>query len=253
MLRDEYVREDGHVESEGVLTVKGIDHKGYREILSVFVAPAEEEATWSAVFSDLIDRGLDPREVYSVVSDEHKGLKKALRRYFPKTIWQRCQTHYQRNAASKVTKKARHEVHQRLRDIFDAPNLELAQRRASRMILDYQNRFPDLASWLEETINETLAVFLLPREHHKRLRTTNGLERYHQEVNRRTNVVRIFPNRASCLRLVSALAMEQSEDWLTGHRYLPIDLLEEETIPMQITAPSASSRMEPSIPDPVPA
>ncbi|MGD8752580.1 MAG: transposase [Anaerolineales bacterium] len=93
MLRDEYVREDAHVESEGVLTVKVIDYQGYREILSVFVAPAEEEATWSAVFSDLVDRGLDPREVYSVVSDEHKGLKKALRRYFPKVIWQRCQTH----------------------------------------------------------------------------------------------------------------------------------------------------------------
>lgn len=241
----EYVREDGHVASEGVLTVKGIDHKGYREILSVLVAPTEEEATWSAVFSDLVDRGLDPREVTYVVSDEHKGLKKALRRYFPKAIWQRCQTHYQRNAGSKVTKRARQEVHRRLRDILDAPDLELAQSSASRMILDYQNRFPDLASWLEETIHETLAIFLLPREHRKRLRTTNGLERYHQEVNRRTDVVRIFPNRASCLRLVSALAMEQSEDWLTGHRYLSMDLLEAETIPVQI--------MEPIIPEVAPA
>lgn len=113
-----------------------------------------------------------------------------MRRYFPKAIWQRCQTHYQRNAGSKVTKKARQDVHRRLRDIFDAPDLELAQSSASRMILDYQSRFPDLASWLEETIHETLAVFLLPREHRKRLRATNGLERYHQEVNRRTDVVR---------------------------------------------------------------
>jgi len=82
------------VVTEGVLTVKGIDQEGYREILSVAVAPTEEKATWGSVFSDLIDRGLEPREIKYIVSDEHKGLKKALRRYFPKAIWQRCQAHY---------------------------------------------------------------------------------------------------------------------------------------------------------------
>jgi transposase-like protein len=98
------------------------------------------------------------------------------------------------------------------------------------MIIAYQDRFPELASWLEDTIEEPLNVFSLPAEHRKRMRTTNAMERYQQEVRRRTRVVRIFPNRASCLRLTSALAMEQSEDWLTGHPYLNMNSLEDESI-----------------------
>jgi transposase-like protein len=96
------------------------------------------------------------------------------------------------------------------------------------MVSTYQDRFPELANWLDETIDEPLNVFSLPSEHRKRLRTTNGLERYHQEVRRRTRVVRIFPNRASCLRLTTALAMEQSEDWMTSHRNLIMQVLEDE-------------------------
>ena len=128
--RYEYVREDGRVESEGVLTVKGINHKGYREILSVKVAPGEDEASWGGVLSDLLERGLDPKSVRYVVSDEHLGLRAAMRRYLPRATWQRCQTHYQRNAGPKVPRKARGEVHARLRDIFNAPNRERAIDRA---------------------------------------------------------------------------------------------------------------------------
>jgi len=226
--RYEYVREDGQVESEGVLTVMGIGEDGYREILSVAVAPGEEEASWGEVFADLLERGLDPRAVRCVTSDEHRGLRAALWRYFPKAIWQRCQAHYQRNAGAILPRKARREVHARLRDIFNAPDLPEAQERARRLVADYRRRFPELVEWLEETIAEPPGVFALPEAHRKRLRTTNGLERYGQEVRRRSRVVRIYPNRKSCLRLVSALALEQSEEWLTGHRYLEMGLLEEE-------------------------
>ena len=144
-----------------------------------------------------------------------------------------------------MSHKARQEVHRELRDVFRAPGLEFAQHRASRMIANYQSRFSSLARWLEETIHEPLAVFALPREHRKRLRTTNGLERYHGEVKRRTNVVRIFPNRASCLRLISALSMEQSEEWITGRRYLRMDPLEEKEFPVQ--------QLEPIFPEVIPA
>jgi transposase-like protein len=229
----EYIREDGRVESEGVLTVKGINQDGYREILGLAVAPSEEEASWSDVFADLLDRKLDPNSVQYVVSDEHRGLKAALRRYFPGATWQRCQTHYQRNAGAKVPRRVRQEVHRQLRDLFDAPDQVQAQERANRMVSAYQDRFPELANWLDETIDEPLNVFSLPSEHRKRLRTTNGLERYHQEVRRRTRVVRIFPNRASCLRLTTALAMEQSEDWMTSHRYLIMQVLEDESVALQ--------------------
>jgi transposase-like protein len=149
--RYEYVREDGRVESEGVLMVKGINQDGYREILSVAVAPGEDEATWGEVFANLLDRKLDPSTVRQVVSDEHRGLKAAVRRYFPGATWQRCQTHYQRNAGSKVPLRGRQEVHNQLRDLFDAPGQEQAQKRANRMIIAYQDRFPELASWLEDT------------------------------------------------------------------------------------------------------
>lgn len=231
--RYEYVREDGRVESQGVLTVKGINQEGFREILGLAVAPGEEETSWSEVFTDLLDRKLDPNSVQYVVSDEHRGLKAALRRYFPGATWQRCQTHYQRNAGSKVPRRARQEVHRQLRDLFNAPDQEQAQERANRMVSTYRDRFPELANWLEETIEEPLNVFSLPAEHRKRLRTTNGLERYQQEVRRRTRVVRIFPNRASCLRLTTALAMEQSEDWLTNHRYLDMQVSHDELFEIQ--------------------
>lgn len=226
--RYEYVREDGQVESEGVLTIQGIDQDGYREILGVAVAPVEEEATWNEAFADLLARGLEASSVRCITSDEHNGLRAAMRRYLPQAGWQRCQTHYQRNAAGKVPRKARQEVHGGLRDVFDAPDGELARQRAERLIGAWRTRFPELVVWMEETIDQPLVVFSLPAEHRKRLRTTNGLERYHQEARRRSRVVRIFPSRASCLRLSSALAMEQSEDWLTGHRYLDMRSLEED-------------------------
>jgi transposase-like protein len=230
--RYEYVREDGRVESEGVLTVKGIDQEGYREILSVVVAPGEDEASWAAVFSDLLDRGLDPKAVRLVVSDEHRGLHAALRRYFPGAGWQRCQTHYQRNAGAKVAKRVRTEVHRQLRDIFAAPDPPQANERARQMIEAWQDRSPELASWLEETIEAPLAVFSIPAKHQRRMRTTNGLERYQQEIRRRSRVIRIFPNRASCLRLTTALGMEQSEEWLTGHKYLDMSALDEHPVEM---------------------
>ena len=112
--------------SEGVLTVKGIDADGYREILSVAVAPGEEEESWGEVFADLLGRGIKPDTVRYVVSDQHRGLRAALNRYLPGVLWQRCQTHYQRNAGAKVPRRARPEVHARLRDVF--PGQDLRQR-----------------------------------------------------------------------------------------------------------------------------
>lgn len=226
----EYVREDSQVESDGVLLVKGIRGDGYREILSVFVAPTEEEATWNEVFSELLERGLDADAVDCITSDEHKGLRKAMRRYFPKATWQRCQTHYQRNAAGKVPGKAREEVHAGLRDIFNAPDEERAWQRAEWLKDEWRSRFPELVEWMEETLQDPLTVFSLPGEHRIRMRTNNGLERFHEEIRRRTRVVRIFPNRMSCLRLCTALAMEQSEEWITGHRYLDMEVLDEEKL-----------------------
>ena len=218
--RYEHVREDGHVMSAGVLTVEGIDEHGYRQVIGVAVAPGEDKSSWGEILRGLIERELDPSEVVCVTSDDHLGLRDALQRYIPHARWQRCQAHYQQNAGAKVPRRDRAEVHDQLRDVFAAPDLEEARRRAEQMIKQWSSRVPAFAEWLEETIEQPLTVFQLPKGHRVRLRTTNNLEKYHQEVKRRTRVVRIFPNRRSCLRLVSALAMEQSEEWLTGPRYL---------------------------------
>ena len=203
------------------------------------MAPGEDATSWGEIFRALVDRGLDPATVVCVTSDDHRGLREALRRYFPHAGWQRCQAHYQRNAASKVLRKHRGEVHDQLRDVFAATDLKEAQRRAQQLIEHWSGRSPAFAEWLEETIEQTLTVFHLPKGHQVRLRTTNNLEKLHQEVKRRTRVVRIFPNRRSCLRLVSALAMEQSDEWLTGSRYLtmpehePVE--EQEAMPQPVS------------------
>jgi len=224
--RYEHVREDGHVMSEGVLTVEGIDEHGYRQVIGVAVAPGEDKSSWGEILRGLIERELDPSEVVCVTSDDHLGLRDALQRYIPHARWQRCQAHYQQNAGAKVPRRDRAEVHDQLRDVFAAPDYEEAHRRAEQMVEQWSSRVPAFAEWLEETIEQPLTVFQLPKGHRVRLRTTNNLEKFHQEVKRRTRVVRIFPNRRSCLRLVSALAMEQSEEWVTGPRYLTMEQTE---------------------------
>ncbi len=224
--RYEHVREDGHVMSEGVLTVEGIDEHGYRQVIGVAVAPGEDKSSWGEILRGLIERELDPSEVVCVTSDDHLGLRDALQRYIPHARWQRCQAHYQQNAGAKVPRRDRAEVHDQLRDVFAAPDYEEAHRRAEQMIEQWSSRVPAFAEWLEQTIEQPLTVFQLPKGHRVRLRTTNNLEKFHQEVKRRTRVVRIFPNRRSCLRLVSALAMEQSEEWVTGPRYLTMEQTE---------------------------
>jgi len=226
--RYEHVRDDGRIESEAVLVVMGVNEEGNREVLSVAVAPAEEEASWGEVLADLLERGLDPQAVRYVVSDDHRGLRAALARYLPRARWQWCQMHYQRAAGAKVPRKARAEVHAGLQDVFQAPDRATALRRVREWQQRWERRFPELVEWLEGTIEFALTVFDLPAGHRRRLRTTNGLERFLREIRRRSRVVGIFPNRRSCLRLVTALAMEQSEEWLTGHRYLDMRILEEE-------------------------
>lgn len=218
----EKIREDGQVRSEGVLIIKGVRADGKREILVVEVANTENETTWSEVFRDLKRRGLSG--VRYIVSDDHEGLGKAIERHFQGVAWQRCQVHYLKNATDKVPAKERPVLRERLKDAWAAPDRQTANSRLEEIVEDYRARYLELANWLEETGEETLTIFELPKEHRKRMNSTNGLERFHQELERRTRVIRIFPNRKSCLRLVSALAMEQSEEWLTGRRYLDMSL-----------------------------
>ncbi|MQA92669.1 MAG: IS256 family transposase [Gemmatimonas sp.] len=215
----EKVRREGRVLPTAVLSVIGISEDGYREHLGVWTGHSESRESWVQVFRDLTQRGLEG--VVYVVSDEHMGLVQALGLYFPEAAHQRCQVHYLRNAHAYVSTDAlRSELLTGLRDVWAAPTRKEARSRVTRLIDTLRERkAPSAADWLEETVDQTLAFFVLPEAHRKRLKSTNSVEHDHAEIRRRTRVVRIFPNEASLLRLISALAVERNEKWME-RRYL---------------------------------
>jgi putative transposase len=226
--RYEKVRADERVVNQGVLIVSGVRDDGFREILAVEVADTESEATYQELFRSLKRRGLSGVEL--VVSDDHEGLKSAISRHFQGASHQRCQVHYSRNLLGMVRAARRKELASDLRAIFAAPAREQALQIASSVAEKWRKRKGNekVAEHIEEHIEECLACLAFPESHRRRIRTTNNLERLNQEIKRRTRVVRIFPNPEGCVRLVSALAVEQSEEWLTGRRYLDMSELEEQ-------------------------
>ena len=215
----EQLRREGSVRSTAVLWVVGIDEYGYREHLGLWTGSAESLETWGAVFRDLVDRGIAGVEM--TVSDEHLGLVQALKRYFPHAAHQRCTVHYLRNALAHVSSTTwKQEVRDGLRDVWAAPTREEAEERLQRLVTKARKPVPNLAEWLERTGHETL-TFLdhSAPEHRRLLKTTNSMEHDHAEVRRRSRVVRIFPNEASLIRLLGALAIERNEQWLE-RRYM---------------------------------
>lgn len=222
--RYEHVRVDGRVISQGVLIVSGVrGDDGRREILAVDVADTESEATYHELFRGLKGRGLSGVEL--VVSDDHKGLRAAITRHFQGAGWQRCQVHYTRALAGTVAFARRKELAAGLRAVYDAPDLERAKQLADELADAWRKSHPKIAAGIDEHIEECLSVFAFPPEHRARIRTTNGLERLNQEIKRRSAVVRVWPNREACLRLVTALCSEQSDEWVSGNRYLDMELL----------------------------
>ncbi len=221
--RYEKARVDHRIVSEGVLIVYGVSEDGYREILGVEVADTESEATYHQLFRSLKGRGL--RGVRSVTSDDHPGLKAAIARHFQGASWQRCQFHYSKNLLKLVGRKRRAELAEGLREVFACPTRQTALVVAGELADQWRESHPKVAEHVEEHIEECLACLSFPVSHRKRIRTTNGLERFNQEIKRRTRVVRIFPNRKACLRLVSAMAAEQSEEWVSGRCYLNMEEL----------------------------
>jgi len=220
--RYEKVRQDGHVRDAAVLIASGVDAAGKRAVLGMSVALSEQEVHWRTFLQGLLERGL--RGVQLLISDAHGGLKAARLAVFGGVPWQRCQFHLQQNAQAYVPRQEmKKEVAAAIRAVFTAPSLHEAKRLLGETVQRYRSVVPKLATWMEETVPEGLMVFAFPAAHWRLLRTTNGLERLNQEVRRRTRVARLFPNEASCLRLVTAVVMEISEEWETGRAYLTFD------------------------------
>jgi len=215
--RYDKVRTDGSVKSSAVLVATGVMENGRRSVLGVSVSMSEAELHWRGFLQSLRERGL--HGVAMVTSDDHAGLRKALEGVFPGVPWQRCQVHLQRNAGAYVPRVSmREEVAEDLRYIFNAQNREEADRLLAQAVKKYEKQASKLAAWLEENIPEGLAVFAMPAEHRRRIRTTNMVERLNREIKRRTQVSSLFPNEASLLRLVSAILMEVSEEWESADR-----------------------------------
>ncbi len=220
--RYEKVRHGGRVIDCAVLIALGVDTAGKRQILGCSVSLSEQEPHWREFLVGLKDRGLHGIEFF--VSDAHEGLKAARKAVFPSVPWQRCQFHLQQNAQRYVPHHAmKKTVAADIRAIFNAPDEVEAKRLLDHFIKRYETTAPRLANWAENALPEGFSVFDLPDHHRKRLRTTNVLERVNKEIKRRTRVATLFPNEASCLRLVTAVVMEISDDWETGRIYLTMD------------------------------
>jgi transposase-like protein len=219
--RYESVRNNGAVVKSAVLVAIGVSESGKRQILGTSVAISEQEAHWRDFIKTLQARGLHGVKLF--ISDAHEGLKAARNAVFPSVPWQRCQFHLQQNAQAYVPKQElKKKVAADIRNIFNATSDEEAKRLISQLVVKYEKSAPRLAAWAEENLMEGLTVLQFPADHWRRIRTSNVIERVNEEIRRRTRVAGIFPNDASCLRLVSAVLMEISEDWETGKVYLKV-------------------------------
>jgi len=220
--RYEKVRQAGIVRDAAILMASGVKRDGKRSILGVSVSLSEAEAHWRTFLEGLVRRGL--HGVQLIISDDHVGMKAARKAVFTGIPWQRCQFHLQQNAQSYVPKVSmRRQVAEDIRIIFNAPDRETAEIYLKKTVEKNADIAPRLADWMEVNIPEGFTVFAFPKSHHRRLRTSNYLERLSQEIKRRTRIVRVFPNEMSCLRLISAILMETSEEWEYGRIYLNLE------------------------------
>lgn len=223
--RYEKVREAGQVRDAAVLVATGITPEGERQVLGVSVSLSEHETHWKAFLKGLKERGM--HGVRLVISDDHEGLGAARRAVLGSVPWQRCQFHLQQNAGAYAPKQTmRMEVAADIRSMFNAPDRKMAEEFLQAAIQKYAVSAPRLSAWMEDNLAEGFTVFAFPLEHRRSIRTTNSLERVNKEIRRRTRVVGVFPNEASCLRLVSALLMETSEEWQIGKHYCMSKTLE---------------------------
>ena len=225
--RYERVRQEGIISSRAVLVAIGVDWEGRRQVLGVELANRESSSSWKEFLLRLKSRGL--RGVIFVVSDDHPGLKSAIAQVLPEALWQRCYVHFLRNALDYLPRrKADDDCLTELRWFYERRNVEEARRDLTAWLAKWQGKYPKLCEWVENDIEETFTFYRLPKEHHKHLKSTNVLERLNQELKRRTQVIRIFPNEASALRLLRALAVEIHEGWLESPRYLNMEALREQ-------------------------
>jgi putative transposase len=219
----EKVRDGGRVVGKAVVIAYGVHESGRREILGFDVGEAETEAFWREFLKSLLARGLTG--VQLVASDAHGGLKAAIARLLH-CPWQRCGVHFLRDCLGHARKDQHGLLAALIRPIFQAESGEQARQRLSEAIAALEGRLPKVAALLAEAEEDILAFYAFPAAHWSKLRSTNPLERFNKEIGRRTDVVGIFPDDASLIRLVGMLCLEQNDEWLVGRRYLSAAAME---------------------------
>jgi transposase-like protein len=217
------VREGGRVVPVHVLVATGVNGDGHREILGVQVTSSEDGAGWLAFFRDLTARGLTG--VKLVTSDAHAGLVSAIGATLPGAAWQRCRTHYAANLMSATPKSSWGWVKALLHSIYDQPDAAAVHAQFDRVVDALDEKLPKVAEHLEEARADILAFTTFPKEIWRQIWSNNPNERLNREIRRRTDVVGIFPDRASIVRLVGAVLAEQHDEWAEGRRYLGLDVL----------------------------
>jgi transposase-like protein len=209
-------RVDGQVVSRAVVVVTGVAMTGEREVLGCAVGDTEDEAFWTEFFRSLRQRGL--RGVRLVISDAHSGLKAAIAKCFVGAAWQRCRVHFMRNVLAKVPKASMDMVAAAIRTIFAQPDTDAVDAQFARIVATLESQFPVVAGMLVDARDDLLAFGHYPIEHWRKIWSTNPLERLHREIKRRTDVVGVFPNDGAIDRLVTAVIVEQHDEWAVAER-----------------------------------
>lgn len=215
------VREGGRVRSMAFVIAIGVRQDGEREILGFDLGMSEDGPFWMEFLRKLVARGL--KGVQLAISDAHEGLRNAIAQVLQGASWQRCRVHFMRNVLSQVTKSSQPMVSSVIRTIFAQPNQQAAREQLRLVVDQLSTKFPKAMQILEAAEDDVLAYMAFPREHWRQIHSTNPLERLNREIRRRSDVVGIFPNRESAIRLIGAILMEQQDEWSVSRRYFSLE------------------------------
>lgn len=217
-------REGGRIVSVAAIIAVAVNTDGKREIVGLHIGPSEAETFWSSFLKSLVRRGLSG--VKLVISDAHEGLKAAIRRLFSAS-WQRCRVHWMRNALSYVPKAQQSMAAAALRQAFIQPDRAGAAQALRHVADQLRGKCPKLGSFIDDSETDVLAHLDFPSQHRTRIHSTNSLERLNKEVKRRADVVGIFPNEGSIIRLIGAVLLEANDEWQTQNRYMQTEPMAE--------------------------
>jgi putative transposase len=217
-------REGGRIVSVAAIIAVAVNTDGKREIVGLHIGPSEAEAFWSTFLKSMLRRGL--RGVKLVISDAHEGLKSAIRRVFSAS-WQRCRVHWMRNALSYVPKAQQSMAAAALRQAFMEPDRSAASQMLRHVADQLRGKWPKFGTFIDDSETDVLTHLDFPVQHRTRIHSTNSLERLNKEVKRRADVVGIFPNEGSIIRLIGAVLLEANDEWQTQNRYMQTEPMAE--------------------------